>query len=56
MFFDEIKEKYYDKNILLVTHGAVVKAIQFYFEKMPEDGMLLNVSEQKNCEIKMYEI
>ena len=46
-FLDEIKIKYKDKNILLITHGAVAKAIQFYFEKMPEDGMLLNVSEQK---------
>lgn len=54
-FLDEIKIKYKDKNILLITHGAVTKAIQFYFEKMPEDGMLLNVSEQKNCEIKEYE-
>lgn len=55
-FLDEIKIKYNDKNILLVTHGAVARAIQFYFEKMPEDGMLLNVSGQKNCEIKEYEM
>ena len=55
-FLDEIKIKYSDKNILLVTHGAVARAIQFYFEKMPKDGMLLNVSGQKNCEIKEYEM
>ncbi len=38
------------------SHGAVARAIQFYFEKMPEDGMLLKVSGQKNCEIKEYKI
>ncbi len=55
-FLDEIKTKYKEKNILLVTHGAVARTIQFYFEEMPEDGMLLNVSGQKNCEIKEYEM
>lgn len=55
-FLNEIITKYKDKNILLITHGAVVRTIKFYFEKMPEDGMLLNVSGQKNCEIKEYEL
>ena len=55
-FLDEIKLKYSNKNILLVTHGAVARAIQFYFEQMPKDGMLLKCSGQKNCEIKEYEI
>jgi len=55
-FIDEIKIKYKSKNVLLVTHGAVARAIQFYFEEIPKDGMLLNVSGQKNCEIKEYEV
>lgn len=55
-FLDEIKEIYKDKNILLVTHGAVARTIQFYFEDLPSDGILLNVSGQKNCEIKEYKI
>ena len=55
-FLDEIKEKYRGKNILLVTHGAVARSMQFYFEDMPEDGMLLKVSGQKNCQVKEYEI
>ena len=50
------QEIYSDKNILVVTHGAVARTIQFYFEKMPEDGMLLKVRGQKNCEIKEYEM
>ncbi len=56
LFLDEIIKKYNNKNILLVTHGAVARAIQFYFEEIPNDGMLLNVSGQKNCEIKKYEV
>lgn len=55
-FLDELKIKYKNKNILLVTHGSVARAIQFYFEKIPEDGMLLNISGQKNCEIKEYKM
>jgi len=55
-FLDEIKTKYNGKNILLVTHGCVAKAIQFYFEELPEDGMLLKSVGQKNCEIKEYEM
>lgn len=55
-FIDELKDKYKEKNILLVTHGAVARAIQFYFEAIPEDGMLLNISGQKNCEIKEYSL
>lgn len=53
-FLDEIKLKYRGKNILLVTHGAVARTIQFYFEPMPTDGLLQEVSGQKNCEIKEY--
>lgn len=55
-FLDDIKNKYYNKNILLVTHGAVARSIQFYFEELPKNGMLLEVSGQKNCEIKEYEL
>ena len=55
-FLDEIKQSYKDKNILLVTHGGVAKAIHFYFEPIPADGMLLKVCRQKNCEIKEYQM
>lgn len=54
-FLDEIKEKYNEKNILLVTHGVVATAIQFYFQEIPKDGMI-NISRQKNCEIRKYEM
>ena len=55
-FLDEIKVKYANKNILLVTHGAVSKSIEFYFNDLPEDGNIVNATEQKNCQIKEYEL
>ncbi|MBE5820069.1 MAG: histidine phosphatase family protein [Clostridiales bacterium] len=55
-FLDRIKEEYKDKNILLVTHGAVARAMYFYFEKMPSDGKLLNIGGMKNCEIREHEL
>lgn len=55
-FLDELKEQYKKNTILLVTHGAVARAIQFYFEPLPEDGMILKKGGQGNCEIKKYEL
>lgn len=55
-FIDEIKIRYNEKNILLVTHSGVSRAIYFYFNEMPSDGKLLNISGQKNGEIKKYEL
>lgn len=55
IFIDEIKEKYKDKNILLVTHGGVARAIYFYFNELPKDGLLQKFLP-KNCEINEYEI
>lgn len=51
-FLDEMKEKYCDSNILLVTHGDVCKAIYTYFNKDSWDYIKEN--EQKNCEIVKY--
>ena len=51
---DEVKEKYCDKNVLLVIHGGVSVVVNAYFEGMPLEneptkGVL------KNCEVKKYE-
>ena len=54
-FLDEIKIKYKDKNILLVTHGGVARAIYFYFNEIPKDGMIEKFGSD-NCGIKEYEI
>jgi len=55
LFLDDIKEKYRDKNILLVTHGGVARAIYFYFNELPKDGMIQKFGST-NCGIKEYEI
>lgn len=45
-----------NKNILIVTHGGVVTAIDYYFKPIPKDGILLKHGEQINCGIKEYDI
>ena len=54
-FLDDIKEKYKNKTILLVTHNGVSKVIDCYFNGVPADGKL-QVIGLKNCEVKIYEL
>lgn len=54
-FLDDIKNKYSDKNIILVTHGGVSKAISCYFYGIPEDGNLEKY-KHNNCEIHQFEL
>lgn len=51
---DEIKEKYKDKNVLLVTHGGTCRTINAYFNGIGEDGHVES-AKIKNCEIREYE-
>lgn len=54
-FLNELKQKYQnDEKILLVTHGDVSRAINCYFNGIPEDGNVKDLMI-KNCEIKEYE-
>lgn len=55
-FLDEITEKYKDKKIVLVTHGAVSQPIECYFNGMPEtmDFEHLEKLTLKNCEVRIY--
>ena len=54
-FIEDIKVKYKDKNILIVTHSAVSRVIYYYLNGFPKDGDLSkkNIS---NLEIKEYKI
>lgn len=56
-FLDEVTEKYKDKNLVLVTHGAVSQPIECYFNGMPEvvDFEHLEPLTLKNCEVRKYE-
>lgn len=54
-FLYEIKEKYKDKNILIVAHNGVCRAIRMYFEGIVNKGNLKDLG-QDNCEIRMYKL
>lgn len=52
-FLEEIKKDYKDKNVLLVTHGDICKAIYLYFNPNTLD---ISDYHQDNCEIVFYEL
>ena len=37
-FLEDIKVRYKDKNVLVVTHSAVLRAIHYCLHPIPEDG------------------
>lgn len=43
-FLDKIKEEYKDKNILIVAHRGIGKAVYCYFNGLPLDGRLLDLN------------
>ena len=52
---DDIKQKYPNNKILIVTHNGVCRAIGAYFNGIPEDGNL-SLYAHDNCQIKHYDI
>ena len=54
-YFDDLKHKYPDKNILIVSHGGVSHALYAYANKLPRAGNM-RLSPMKNCECREYEI
>jgi len=54
-YIDYLKNEYKDKTILLVTHGGVSKAIECYFNNIPNNGELFDLG-LKNCEVAKYTI
>lgn len=55
-FLDDLKTKDY-KNVLIATHGCVLRATYFYFNEIPEDGNLLKAYPRPvNCQIDTYEL
>lgn len=53
-FLDKLKQEHFDKNILLITHGGVIRAIHAYFNGIGHEGILLPTGFQ-NCEIREFE-
>lgn len=52
---EEIKLNYKDKNVILVTHSGIMRMLYYYFNGIPEDGILAAVTI-KNCQVYEYEI
>jgi broad specificity phosphatase PhoE len=55
-FLDEVKSKYNDKNVLLVTHGGTIRAMRGHLDGIPESGDLYDLPIVKNCEILSYDL
>lgn len=57
-FLNDIKEKYPKKNILIVTHGDVCKAIYTCLNNKSTNLTANDIANvhHNNCEIKMYEL
>lgn len=51
-FINEIKLQ--NKNVLLVTHGGISRAIYWYFNGIPKNGNSSNINE--NCKIYEYDL
>lgn len=49
----ELKAKYKNKNIVLVTHSGIMRVLYYYFKGIPENGILGEVVI-KNCEVYEY--
>jgi len=52
---EDLKIKYNDKNIVLVTHSGILRVLYYYFIGIPENGILSEV-EIKNCEVYEYDL
>lgn len=54
-FLEDIKVRYSDKNVLVVAHSAVLRAIHYCLHPIPEDGDMSKL-EIPNLRIIEYEI
>ena len=54
-FLEDIKVKYKDKNVLVVAHSAVLRAIHYCLNPIPEDGYMSKL-EIPNLRLIEYEI
>lgn len=54
-FLNDIKAKYEDKNILVVTHNGVCRAFEVLFNGEPKSKDIRNLGYD-NCQIKMYNL
>lgn len=51
----DLKEEYDDKSIVVVTHSGIIRVLYYYFNGIPEDGCLGEVTI-KNCSVYEYDL
>ena len=54
-FIEDLRNKYDDKKVLVVAHSAILRAIHYAINGIPEDGDLLKI-EIPNLRIIEYDI
>lgn len=52
---EDLKKEYKDKNIIIVTHSGVIRVMYYYFNGIPKDGLLGEITI-KNCSIFEYDL
>ncbi|MCL2755860.1 MAG: histidine phosphatase family protein [Firmicutes bacterium] len=50
-FFDEIRDNYKGKKVLVVAHGGIGLIISGYFNGKPKSGFYSDIPFMKNCEL-----
>jgi broad specificity phosphatase PhoE len=51
---EDLKTKYKNENVLIVSHGGVQHVLYAYANKLPRSGNM-RISPMKNCEWRLYE-
>jgi len=52
-FFDEVKNKHKEKNVLIVGHGGYARAAYCYFNGVPKNGNLIHI-EIENAKVMTF--
>ena len=53
-FLDDIKQRYADKKVMVISHGGVCRVINSYFESLDnEDFFKFNLG---NCKVLQYDL
>ena len=52
---DDLKGEFKDKSIIIVTHSGVMRVLYYYFNGIPENGILSEITI-RNCEVFEYDI
>jgi probable phosphoglycerate mutase len=53
---DDIKTQYNGKNMLVVTHGGVIRTLRGHLDGVPASGDLYDLPKTKNCEMLCYDL